>query len=87
MREHGTRSKYVDGCHCPACTDANRVACKEYRQRNKERVDAKQREWQAANADKVKGYKNKWRAANPEKIRAYNQKYWAKRKEASADER
>lgn len=25
MSEHGTRSKYVEGCHCPPCTEANRV--------------------------------------------------------------
>lgn len=29
--QHGTRSKYAAGCHCPPCTEANRVYARQLR--------------------------------------------------------
>ena len=42
-------------------SEARRLYKREYRQRNKEKVNKQQREW---------------RARNPDKVRAYQAKYW-----------
>lgn len=31
---HGTRSKYVQGCHCALCEEANRLYQREYMKKN-----------------------------------------------------
>ena len=44
--------------------EARRVYKQEYRRKNREKINQKQREW---------------RAANPEKVKAYQMRYWEKK--------
>lgn len=37
---------------------------------------AYQREWRRKNRDKVNSYRRKWRQANPDKIRQQEERHW-----------
>ena len=37
------------------------------------------REWKAKNREKLQDYQKKWRKENPEKVKQYNETYWAKK--------
>ena len=37
------------------------------------------RQWRAKNRERINDYNRKWRAANPERVREYNSRYWEKK--------
>ena len=68
---------------------------REYRRKNRERLNAYRREWERknhdkrqayreANKDRINAYQRKWRKEHPAKCREYERRYWRKRAEAAA---
>lgn len=54
---------------------------RQYYQKNKERIDAQNKEWAAKNREKSRAIKKKWSDANPEKQAAAIKKWVEKNKE------
>ncbi len=59
------------GIHVAYCKDCDKIAKKEYYQKNKEKVKERVTDWQRNNADKVKGYKRDWKQRNPDAVTAH----------------
>lgn len=73
--EHFSRSKNAkDGLHsvCKPCDSARASA---YQKANKDRVNAKNREWYAKNPGNSTARKRKDRASNPDKFKERNRRY------------
>ena len=51
---------------------------KKYREKNRDRINAKKREWIKNNPDKQRAYRNKWRKQNPEKEKARKEQFFEK---------
>ncbi len=52
---------------------------RQYRAKNKEKINAQKREWHAKNADKVREQKRKWNRENPDKQREYKERHWERK--------
>lgn len=51
---------------------------REYREKNRDRLNAKRREWRKNNPDKCHAYMSKWRKQNPEKEKAIRDRIFEK---------
>lgn len=47
-RRHGTFSKYNGGCRCDLCREAATAYHRQYREKNREKLNAYKREWDSA---------------------------------------
>ena len=54
---------------------------RKYYAENKDRINARRKEWRAKNRDKVKAWQDKYRHANMDKFKAYRNEYYAKNRE------
>lgn len=53
------------------CIECDKLAKREYYQRNKEKTLSDVAKWQSDNLDKVRGYKRDWKKKNPDLITVY----------------
>ncbi len=54
---------------------------RQYREKNRDKINAQKREWMAKNKDKVNQQKREWRKANPDKERLYKERHWQRKAE------
>ncbi len=58
---------------------AQREYNRQYRERNREKLNAYQKEWRLNNKDKRAAINQRYRENNPEQIKVSRQKYWMKK--------
>jgi hypothetical protein len=67
--QHGTVTAYGYGCRCQPCTDANTASHREYVERNRDAINARNRVRRSIDPERFQAVEKAWRDANIEKVR------------------
>lgn len=78
LSEFYIRKNGIISSHCKSCCS---ISCKEYRNKNKEKINSKIKKWQNENKDKRKISKQKWIDKNPDYHKNYRDAYYLKNPE------
>ncbi len=61
--------------------EARRKAQREYREKNRERINQTKKEWREKNKEKLNAKKREWNAKNPDRVRQHRENYWQRKAE------
>ena len=59
--------------------EVNKIYMRQYRSRNRDKINAQRRAWNSKNRDKINAQKRAWNSKNRDKIREYQSRYWEKK--------
>lgn len=79
--KHGTVWGYSNGCRCDACKSAKSESSRKFRERNRERLSAKNREYYRSNRETLLSRTRKYRELNREHFRAKKREYYESNRE------